>query len=100
MVSAKVTTFRPRSTRSPTTAVFDTAVSVGSITSVTANTALKSGSSQHGNARRAAGAPELRAALSPTSPVRALLLCPEKTPGLLFQGPPEPHRARHRPRSI
>jgi len=72
MVSAKVTTFRPRSTRSPTTDVFDTAVSFGSITSVTANTALKAGSSQHGNARRASVASNWVAAISLASPVGSL----------------------------
>ena len=36
----------------PTSGLFDTAVSAGSMTNVIANTALNSGSSQHGNARR------------------------------------------------
>ena len=69
--SAKVMSLR-RSRRSPTTEVFDTAVSFGSITSVTANTALNAGSSQHGNARRASVASNCVAAMSRTSPLGSL----------------------------
>ncbi len=53
MVSVKRTATVPpgRSSR-PASGPLETASRVGSITSVTPKTALKSGSSQHGNARR------------------------------------------------
>ena len=71
-MSAKVTALRRPSTRSDATAVFDTAVSVESITSVTANTALNAGSSQHGNARRASVASNCVAAMSRVTPLGSL----------------------------
>ena len=54
MVSAKLTCLRPPSaSASAATDVLETAVSAGSMTSVRAKVALRSGSSQHGKARRA-----------------------------------------------
>jgi hypothetical protein len=72
IVSAKVMTFFPRSRRSSTTRVLETAVSAGSIASVTAKTALKSGSSQHGNARRASVASNWVAARRCVAPFASL----------------------------
>src|SRR5262245_30378858 len=72
IVSAKQTTFLPRSVVSETTRVFETAVSAGSITSVDANTALKSGSSQQGNARRASVASNCVAASVRGTPAGSL----------------------------
>ena len=53
-------------------AVFDTAVSAGSMTSVVAKTALKSGSSQQGNARRASVASNCVAAIVCVAPPGSL----------------------------
>src|SRR5215208_138955 len=72
MVSANTTTFLPASMRSDTIDVFETAVRTGSITSVEANTALKSGSSQHGNARRASVASNWVAARTRGMPAGSL----------------------------
>src|SRR5690242_19203568 len=70
--SAKRTTLRPFSIVSDTTAVFETAVRAGSIASVTANTALNDGSSQHGNARRASVASNCVAAIMRDTPLGSL----------------------------
>jgi len=72
MLSAKRTILRPCSSVSPTIEVFDTAVSAGSIASVTVNTALKDGSSQHGNARRASVASNWVAAIVRDTPLGSL----------------------------
>ena len=54
MVSAKVMATRPSSRGSlPISAPFETAIRSSGATRVTPNEALKSGSSQHGKARRA-----------------------------------------------
>ena len=70
--SANLTTLRPFSSVSATIEVFDTAVSAGSIASVTAKTALNDGSSQHGNARRASVASNCVAAMVRDTPLGSL----------------------------
>jgi hypothetical protein len=72
IVSAKRTTLRRPSTRSSTIDVLETAVSAGSMTRVEAKTALKSGSSQHGNARRASVASNCVAAIVRVAPLGSL----------------------------
>ena len=70
--SAKRTTLRAPSRVSPTMRVLDTAVRAGSMTSVTAKTALNAGSSQQGNARRASVASNCVAAIVRDTPLGSL----------------------------
>ena len=72
MLSAKRTTFLPASMDSDAMDVFDTAVRPGSMTRVVANTALKSGSSQQGKARRASVASNCVAAIVCVTPAVSL----------------------------
>jgi hypothetical protein len=73
MESAKRTTRRPPSAGSSLdTAVLDTAARPAGTTSVTENTALHAGSSQHGNARRASVASNWVAAMVCVAPAGSL----------------------------
>src|SRR5262249_15134890 len=70
--SAKRTILRGPSRVSLATRVFDATVRVGSTASVTLNTALKAGSSQQGNARRASVASNCVAAIVRDTPLGSL----------------------------
>jgi hypothetical protein len=72
MVSENRTIFFPFSTVWEATAVLEIAVNDGSTIKVVANTALKSGSSQQGNARRASVASNCVAAIEWVVPALSL----------------------------